>query len=419
MSVGLGVESAGGPAGRAGVHAGDCIVAVAGSEARDVLDLELAAADGAFELTVLRDGHQLTVHVMPRRGEWHGLTLVHGLGTEPRRCVNRCRFCFVDQVPAGLRPSLSVKDDDYRLSFLNGNFITLSNLTEDDLRRIETLHLSPLFVSLHDWDDERRVALMGERARGARATLLRLARAGLELHVQIVLCPGWNDGAALAETVGALAQVEAVEDVGVVPVSLATEGDIVRVRRPQAEAALALVTKLAAEANRQRGHDFVYAADEFYLLMGDEPPRSTAELQYENGIGMSAALLDETAEALPATKVPVALLSGTLAEPVIAKACRLLVAAGVAPAARPFVVTNDLFGEHVTVTGLLGGREVVAALAARPLAPDEWLLAPRAWLPDHLGCTLDDVGEGEAAAACGGRLALGASLLEAFGTLTR
>ena len=414
---GLAVERVEGAAARAGVRPDDCIVAVAGAVAQDVLDLELAAADGAFGLTVLRDGHPLELHVMPRRGEWHGLTLAHGLGVEPRRCVNNCRFCFVDQVPPGLRPGLSVKDDDYRLSFLNGNFITLSNLSDDDLERIEDLRLSPLFVSLHDWDDDRRVRLMGEGARSSRATLLRLAGSGLELHLQIVLCPGYNDGPALAETVEALAEVEAVEDVGVVPVSLAEEGDLRRVRRPEAEALLAQVDELAGHLRPRRGQNFVYAADEFYLLIGAEPPRAAAELQYENGIGICAALLDETAEALPCRQRPVALLSGTLAEPVVRRACDLLVTAGVTPAARPFVVANELFGPHVTVTGLLGGREVLAALTERPLATGEWLLAPHAWLPVHLGCTLDDVSEADVAAACGGHLSLASSLLEAFGML--
>jgi putative radical SAM enzyme (TIGR03279 family) len=416
---GLPVETAEGAAARAGVLPGDCIVRIAGRAAGDVLDLEMAAADGAFALTVVRDGRPRELHVVERRGEWHGLTLAGGLGVAPRTCVNRCRFCFVDQVPAGLRPSLSVKDDDYRLSFLNGNFITLTNLAEADLRRIERLRLSPLFISLHDWDDERRARLMGERARGARATLLRLARAGIELHVQIVLCPGWNDGTALEESVLALAAVDAVEDVGVVPVSLAEEGDLRRVRLADAEQTLGLVRGLAPRFRRLRGHDFVYAADEFYLLAGEEPPRAGAELQYENGVGISAAFMDETAERLEPTDQRVALLTGTLAAPVIERAAALLVAAGVTPGARPFVVANRLFGSHVTVTGLLGGAEVLDALRARPLADDEWLLAPRAWLPEQLGRTLDDVTESQAAGACGGRLRLASSLRDAFATLGR
>jgi putative radical SAM enzyme (TIGR03279 family) len=416
-AAGLAVEAVEGAAARAGVKPDDCIVAIDGAAVQDVLDLELAAADGTFELTVLRDGRQLNLPVMPRRGEWHGLTLLHGLGVPPRRCVNHCRFCFVDQVPAGLRAGLSVKDDDYRLSFLNGNFITLSNLDQADLARIEALRLSPLFVSLHDWDDERRVRLMGKKARGSRATLLRLVAAGIEVHVQIVLCPGWNDGSALVETILALAELDGVADVGVVPVSLAEEGDLHRVRRPEAEAVLARVEELALRLTPQRGYSFVYAADEFYLLAGERPPLAAAELQYENGIGICAAFLGEAGEALPPVTAPLALLSGTLAEPIVSEACALLVANGTAPAARSFTVTNGLFGSHVTVTGLLGGGDVLKALVERPLAPGEWLLAPRSWLPEHLGRTLDDVTEAELIAAAAGRLIVAASLGEGFGML--
>ena len=154
---------------RAGLRAGDCIARLNGAVPIDVLDLEMAAADGALWLSVLRDGRLLDLVVEPRPGEWHGISLGHdGLGAEPRTCGNACRFCFVDQVPAGLRPALSVKDDDYRLSFLHGNFITLSNLDEADLARIEELRLSPLYVSLHAWDDEARVRLMGRAAADSR-----------------------------------------------------------------------------------------------------------------------------------------------------------------------------------------------------------------------------------------------------------
>jgi NifB/MoaA-like Fe-S oxidoreductase len=227
---------------RAGLRPGDCIARLNGGAPQDVLDLEMAAADGTFWLTVLRDGHPLDLVVEPRAGEWHGISLGYdGLGAPPRVCRNRCRFCFVDQVPAGLRAALSVKDDDYRLSFLHGNFTTLTNLDEDDLARIVGLRLSPLYVSLHAWDDEARVRLMGRAASGSRTALERLAAAGLELHLQIVYCPGWNDGRVLAETVECTAAVPGVADLGIVPVSLAVEGDLRRVTPDDAAALLAAV----------------------------------------------------------------------------------------------------------------------------------------------------------------------------------
>ncbi len=419
---------------RAGLRPGDCIARLNGAAPQDVLDLEMAAADGAFWLTVLRDGHPLDLVVEPRAGEWHGISLGYdGLGAPPRVCRNRCRFCFVDQVPAGLRPALSVKDDDYRLSFLHGNFTTLTNLDEDDLARIVRLRLSPLYVSLHAWDDGARVRLMGRAAAGSRAALERLAAAGLELHLQVVFCPGWNDGRVLAQTVEHAAAVPGVADLGIVPVSLALEGDLRRVTPDDAAAVLAAVGQWQDRYREERGVAFVHAADEFHLLCGRVPPASDAPEQYENGIGM-AALFAEDAAGLasarrraagrrrPAAERPragaVRILCGSLAEPVIARAVGMLAAAFELPV-RAFPVENRLFGPHVTVTGLLGGTEVLDALRDDPLAPGEWLVAPRVFLPAELGRTLDDVGEDELAAACGGRLALAESLRQAFATLSR
>jgi NifB/MoaA-like Fe-S oxidoreductase len=278
--------------------------------------------------------------------------------------------------------------------------------------------------------------------------LERLAAAGLELHLQVVLCPGWNDGAVLAETVEALRALPAVADMGIVPVSLAAEGDLRRVTAADAEALLAAVHRWQTRCRTEVGRSFVHAADEFHLLCGLLPPASDAPEQYENGIGMSAQLLEE-AEALAAgardgvdsatgartddggvttagtpgsvdggPPESVRILCGELAEPVIARA-----AAALEPATglrvRPFAVPNRLFGRHVTVTGLLGGEEIVDALGARPLADREWLVVPRTVVPRALARTLDDVTEGQLAAACGGRLVLAGSLAAAFARLAR
>ena len=406
--------------------------------------MEDAAADGTLWVRVLRDGHPLDLVVAPRHGEWHGISLDRGgLGDDPRVCRNRCRFCFVDQVPKGLRPGLSVKDDDYRLSFLHGNFMTLTNLSEGDLERIEELRLSPLFVSLHAWDDAARVRLMGRPAAGSRATLERLTAGGLDIHLQVVLCPGWNDGDVLAETVERTGELVSVADLGVVPVSLAAEGDLRRVTAEDARAVLAAVAGWQRDFRERRGDAFVHAADEFYLLAGEEPPAGDAPEQYENGVGICAALVAEATtlaeawrtgvsraampggdgedesggEDAPGRPAPgvsgVRLLTGTLARPVVERVAALLTAAAGVPV-RAFAVGNELFGPHVTVTGLLGGAEVLEALRRDPPADGEWLAAPRVWLPEDLGRTLDDVGEDEIRAACGGRLVVAESLGSGF-----
>jgi len=429
-----------GPAARSGLRAGDRIVWLNGGTPLDVLDLEDAAADGVLELAVLRGQRRFRLVVPLASGEWHGVSLDHGgLGDKPRVCRNDCRFCFVDQVPPGLRPALYVKDDDYRLSLLHGNFITLSNLGDADLRRIEELCLSPLYVSLHAWDDTVRVRLMGRAAAGSRAALERLAAAGIELHLQVVLCPGWNDSDMLAETVVRTAALPGVADLGVVPVSLAAEGELRRVAAGDAARTLAMIAAWQRGFRGTLGRSFVHAADELYLLAGEQPPRSDAPEQYENGVGIAAALVEE-AEGLvrAASRGPLAgrngdraavtalapvsgatslrLLTGELAVPVVARVAGMLAGAARLPV-RPFAVANRLFGAHVTITGLLGGGEVLAALRQEPLAEGEWLLAPRVFLPEPLGCTLDDVGEHDLAAACGGRLAIVESLGEGFATL--
>jgi putative radical SAM enzyme (TIGR03279 family) len=428
---GLVVDEVAAAAARAGVRPGDLIVAIDGRPPEDVLDLTLAAADGRFELALERAGRALTARVALRRGEEHGIALRDGLGVPIRRCANDCAFCFVNQLPPDLRPSLAVRDDDYRLSFLQGTFVTLTNVDEHDLERIAALRLSPLFVSLHAWDDDVRARLMGASSRVARDHLVWLAAHGVEMHVQIVLCPGINDGPVLGETVTRLLGLASapddvaqagddfaagagrggVVDVGVVPVSLARPGgDLRRVTSADATAVLALVAEAQAAATAAVGRRFVHAADELYLATGTLPPSGDAPAQYENGIGICAALLADAAElTIASASPPLALLGGTASAPVLAAAARRL-NARTGAAVRPFVVDNALFGRRVTVTGLLGGREVLAALRERPLAAGEWLLAPRTFLPSDLGRTLDDVSERELAAACGGRLALGADL---------
>jgi len=441
-SGGLTVDEVAGAAARAGVRAGDRIVAIDGRAPEDVLDLTLAVADGRFSLELQRGDLRLAKRVALRRGEQHGLSLRDGLGVPLRRCANDCTFCFVDQLPPGLRPSLYVRDDDYRLSFLQGTFITLTNLDEHDLERIAGLRLSPLYVSLHAWDDGVRARLMGAGAVRARPRLAWLAGHGIQMHVQVVLCPGVNDGAVLRETIEQLGALAApgpdggagdggagddpgaaagpagagsgVVDVGVVPVSLAREArGLRRVTPGDAAKALTLVSELQGALLGRLGRRFVHAADELYLQTGVLPPAADAPAQYENGIGICAALLaDAEALEIAAGGPRLALLGGTASAPVLTVAARRLAARG-AVAVRPYIVANRLFGPHVTVTGLLGGREVLEALREQPLAGGEWLLAPRAWLPADLGRTLGDVTEAELAAACGGRLALGDDLADA------
>ena len=415
VSRGLPVEGVEGPAARAGMRIGDRIVAVGGTAPLDLLDLEYAAADGGFSATVERDGERLELAFALERGESHGVRLWNGIGVATRRCGNCCPFCFVDQVPDGMRSSLSVKDDDYRLSFLAGSFITLANMGRDDLERVARLRLSPLYVSLHAWDDGVRAGLMGDAARDSREKLLSLAAAGIEFHLQVVLCPGVNDGDVLRESLARLGRTPNMLDLGVVPVSLAEEGRLRRVRRRDAAAAIAAVEEVQLEARARLGRSFAHGADELHLLCRRTPPACDAPAQYENGIGIVAATIAEAAALTLPDGARLALLAGRAAAPVLERLAGELRAAtrggrGTRAGVRVLAVDNRTFGPHVTVTGLLGGRDVLRRLGEEPLAAGEWLLAPRSFLPEDLGVTIDDVAEATLRDACDGRLAVAETL---------
>jgi hypothetical protein len=250
-----------------------------------------------------------------------------------------------------------------------------------------------------------------------RETVERLAALASRSDRRAVETGAASQGGAVAS--GQPSARGGVVDVGVVPVSLlgATQG-LRRVTASDAAAAVELVGELQGALVARLGRRFVHAADELYLQTGALPPAGDAPSQYENGIGICAALLaDADALSIAADAPPIALLGGTAAAPVLAAACRKLAALG-ASAVRPYIVANRLFGPHVTVTGLLGGHEVLSALREQPLAAGEWLLAPRTFAPAALGRTLDDVSEAELSAACDGRLALGDDLAAAVAAVT-
>ena len=245
---------------------------------------------------------------------------------------------------------------------------------------------------------------MGRAAAGSREVLERLAAAGLELHLQVVLCPGWNDGDVLAETVALAGELEAVADLGIVPVSLAAEGELRRLTADDAAAVIAAVAGWQRGFLRRRGSAFVHAADEFYLLAGADPPPGDAagavreRRRHLGGAARGGEGWADSREAGRSRDVnacrraasAACACSRALARPVLERAAAILAAAFGVPV-RPLAVKNRLFGPHITVTGLLGGAEVIDALATDPLADGEWLVAPRVFLPADLGRTLDDV----------------------------
>ena len=387
----------GGLAARAGLLSGDVLLSVNGKGPRDYIDYRYLIACERVNLRLRRDRAELRVRVNKQPDADLGLRFTSNVFDRVLTCSNRCLFCFVDQLPAGLRPGLYLHDDDYRLSFLHGNFITLTNLTEMDFRRIARFHLSPLCVSVHTTNPNLRCRLFRRRRLpDLLQQMRRLIRADIELHTQIVLCPGLNDGEELARTVNDLAALSpGVRSIGIVPVGLTAHRVSAPALNPAdrraARAVLQQVKGWQRAFLRQLGTRLVFASDELYLLAGEPFPSARhyeGYPQLENGIGLARRFLDQLARLrvppLPARSVT--LVTGQSARPLAAALAAKLLAGGLSRA-RVIAVSNRLFGPSVTVAGLLAGRDVLRASRGRSLG--DLVLVPGAAVRDEL--FLDDV----------------------------
>ncbi len=368
----------GSPAHRAGLAPGEFIRAVDGHPIADVIDWQWCA-EGADVSVEVSDGTATrTVSLVRDAGEPWGITFSDALFDRVRTCRNDCTFCFMTQLPKGLRPPLYLRDDDYRLSFLQGNFVTLTNLTDDDVARIVEQHLSPLYVSLHSVDSDIRTRLVC--ARGEDRALERfdeLVEAGIDLHVQIVLVPGVNDGEALDRTLTWLAERDGIISVGVVPVGYTAHQDAITTSYTAQLDAAVVIEQVQRWQFAMRDRDavtWVHLADEFYLNARAPFPRTEwydGYPQYENGIGLVRAFVDETLElrteieaalhALPADEERVTVVTGVMAATTLAGALDACAAVG---RVRLLAVPNRFFGGNVSVTGLLTGRDIGDAIAA-------------------------------------------------------
>ena len=289
----------------AGLLAGDELLTVNGEAVRDVIRYQLQAEEPHVALEIRRGGLEREFVVEKPAGHPLGLELSSPVFDQVRTCDNHCPFCFIHQLPAGMRPSLSVKDDDYRLSFLYGNFTTLTRFTEADLERVVTEQLGPLYVSIHATDPELRAQLLRNR-RGATSLrwLSALLDAGIAIHGQVVVCPGLNDGAALEDTLlGVLDAYPRLATLGVVPLGVSAHNREPELRPHTAAEAAAVIEVLERWQARYLdvlGRRLVYAADEYYLLAG-RPFPATADYdefpQHENGIGMARSFVDGLLEA--------------------------------------------------------------------------------------------------------------------------
>lgn len=396
-----------GAAERAGLRAGDRILTINGAPLRDVIDFHFHAGEEGLRLGVEREGRPHTLH-LTRRPAGLGLELEAPRPAEIATCANKCVFCFIHQLPKGMRKSLYVKDDDFRLSFLHGNYITLTDLDEAELERIEAQRLSPLYVSVHATDPDLRHALLGQpRVRRELLPVMeRLAKAGIAMHAQIVLCPGWNDGTQLERTVHELARLHpAVPTVAVVPVGLTSHRErLPNLRAVTVEEAGGLVGTIEAwQAAFQAslGTRFVWAADELYLQSGRSLPPSRAYEGFavaEDGIGLVRRFEDAFARAIARPAAPlrrprrVTVVTGEMFAPRMRALLDRLNVDGLTVSLAP--IANDFFGRGIGVAGLLTGRDIQIQLAQTACGTgglgDEVLL-PAVTLRDGAGVFLDDL----------------------------
>lgn len=395
------------PADDAGFTPGCIITSVDGHPVRDILDWRWFTDGDSIELGYIdSDGDAGTVVLEREEGESWGVTFDGAIFGGVRTCRNACRFCFMRQLPDHARPSLSVKDDDYRLSFLQGNFVTLTNVSDEDVERIIEQHISPLRVSLHAITPNVREKLIGRHAPRGIEVLERLLEAGIEFDAQIVLMPGINDGEELRRTLAWAYLREGISNIGVVPVGFTRHQSAITESFDDPERAHSVIETIEAVASHayaERGHAWAYAADEFYIsAYGEHVLEQIPAAEhygdfsmFEDGIGLIRSLADDWAAA--------ASDAARLADALDEEGCKVYYVLGcsqrhvfgdlcsrgpLSGKLVPLFVENEYFGGNVDVTGLLCGSDVARAI--RGISPHDFAVLPSIMFNAD-GVTLDDM----------------------------
>jgi len=421
----------GSPAEKAGLLAHDNIISVNGNPINDGLDYYFYTTDRRLVIEAEREGKPFTLKLSKGEYEPFGAEFDSYLITKQKRCRNNCVFCFIDQNPKGMRESIYFKDDDERLSFLHGNYVTLTNLTDDDIARIIKMHISPVNVSVHTMNPNLRCSMMGNRFAGKCLDYLtQLSEHGIAINAQLVLCPGINDGEELVYSMEQLYKLKSLQSVSAVPVGLTAHREgLPKLRLFTAEEAAAVIktidefTKLPLE---EKGVRMFYASDEFYLTAGlPIPPEDEYDgyPQLENGVGMlrchreeflwalEDAAASEMSEKILPQKVYVA--TGQAAYGHICELCAKATDAFPQLECRVFGVENKFFGNTVTVSGLITGGDLVEALKSAGCC--DRLVIPCNMLRSEGDLFLDGVSLDEAAESLGYPISVaekdGASLL--------
>ena len=408
-----GVEK-GSPAARAGIRAGETLLSIGGNEIVDVLDYRFYMMERVLKVRVADEQNgerEVTVH----KGEYDDLGLQFNtyLMDKQRSCRNKCVFCFIDQMPPGMRETLYFKDDDARMSFLYGNYITLTNLSEHDIERTIRMKISPINISVHTTNPELRCKMMNTRFAGEALNIMkRFADAGIALNAQLVLCPGLNDGEELRRSLQDLSElVPSLKTVSCVPVGLTKYRDGLYPLRPftkeEAAATIDLIDSFGDAQEKETGERLFYASDEFYIEAGRPiPPASFYGdfNQLENGVGLLALQKLQFAEAVEDHDADdevreLSIATGEAAAPFLQALVDEAAKKWHNLKCRIIPVRNDFFGEHITVAGLVTGKDLIAQLGGRDLG--KVLLIPDVMLKFHDDVFLDDVSLEEAEAALG------------------
>lgn len=371
-----------------GLEPGDRIGAVNGHEIEDFFDYQYYIEEEFLRVEVLtKDGEECTLEIEKEEDEDLGLVFESFLMDDYNSCCNKCMFCFIDQMPPGMRETLYFKDDDSRLSFLQGNYITLTNMKEKDIDRVIRYHLAPINISVHTTNPELRCRMLHNRFAGdVMEKIRRFSDAGIPMNSQVVLCKGVNDGEELDRTIRELGDfLPCMESLSVVPVGLTKYRDdlpkLEAFTKEDAKKVLSQIQGWQKHFLETRGTSFVHASDEWFILAGEEfPPVDYYEGfgQLENGVGMMRLLISEVEERLSELtgddrEKSVSIATAKLAFPTIRKLAEQVTAKYPRMHIHVYCIENTFFGEQITVSGLLTGQDIERQLKGRELG-DELLL---------------------------------------------
>lgn len=387
-----------------GIEVGDYLYKINGKIIYDFLDYQYMSSDQELTVEIIKpDGQSWLLEIEKEEGEELGLEFLSPVFDGIRNCRNKCVFCFVDQMPQGMRSSLYCKDDDYRLSFLYGNYITLTNLKEEDWEKILEYRLSPLYISVHAVNPSIRTMMMNNpRAAKIKNQLNLLAKEGIDFNIQLVLCPDLNDGKVLDETINELQKFyPSLLSIAAVPVGLTKHREglypLEGFSRDKALQVVSQIEEWQKKFKKDLGSRLVFAADEFYLLAGLEVPKAENYeefLQIENGVGLVRIFLDDFAKkektlpkALSQRKI-VTLVSGFSAAKFLHKIVERLNRIKNLTVNLE-VIKNNFLGSSITVTGLLTGKDIISSLKNKELG--DQLLIPAITLKEGEQIFLDEL----------------------------